>query len=229
MNKEFIEQNDIAHKYLTGQLSDTELEEFEVYLMDNPSVIDDLNVEEVMSAGMSAIKEPEGVARPSQPAIALPFWQKSSIATALGSFVLGVLTMMVFNIDHGPINSPQIQYLVTESSVRGGSDDTPPVEFEFDESSFARGSRDQFTLVADTTDYGGTRHEVVINLESPDKKKTQVMKLEHVVPNAEGQIVLTLNISDFSPGKYEMAISAGEIDGIHESRSRFKLIAKTEK
>lgn len=226
MNKEFIEQNDIAHKYLTGQLSDAELEEFEVYLMDNPSVIDDLNVEEVMSAGMSAIKEPEGVARPSQPAIALPFWQKSSIATALGSFVLGVLTMMVFNIDRGPINSPQIQYLVTESSVRGGSDDTPPVEFEFDESSFARGSRDQFTLVIDPEDTKIDEYRVSITRTEFDHEGANAKETARVLPNSEGQVVLSFNTADFEPGVFELVLHYAKDTTQTRSRAKFKLTTK---
>jgi len=48
MDKKYIEENEIEIKYLRNQLSDKELEEFEVYLMDNPKLIDRLELDEFL-------------------------------------------------------------------------------------------------------------------------------------------------------------------------------------
>jgi len=49
MDKIYIDENQIEIKYLRGQLSDKELEMFEVYLMENPSVLERLELEQVFT------------------------------------------------------------------------------------------------------------------------------------------------------------------------------------
>ena len=58
MDKKYIEENEIEIKYLRNQLSDKELEGFEVYLMENPETIDDLELDEIL-----AINTPSSVDR----------------------------------------------------------------------------------------------------------------------------------------------------------------------
>lgn len=45
MDKKYIEENEIEIKYLRNQLSEKELEEFEVYLMENPDAVDEAALE----------------------------------------------------------------------------------------------------------------------------------------------------------------------------------------
>lgn len=55
MDKKYIEENEIEIKYLRNQLSDKELEEFEVYLLENPEVFDSLSIEAVLVEQTSAV------------------------------------------------------------------------------------------------------------------------------------------------------------------------------
>jgi hypothetical protein len=48
MDKKYIEENGIETKYLREQLRDDELEAFEVYLMENPDVLESLAIEAVL-------------------------------------------------------------------------------------------------------------------------------------------------------------------------------------
>ena len=50
MDKKYIEENEIEIKYLRHQLSEQELEEFEVYLMENPEALETLELDSVFSA-----------------------------------------------------------------------------------------------------------------------------------------------------------------------------------
>lgn len=50
MDKKYMQENEIAIKYLRNQLSDKELEAFEVYLIENPEVLETLELDSFFSA-----------------------------------------------------------------------------------------------------------------------------------------------------------------------------------
>jgi len=84
MDKQYIEDNEIGIKYLRGQLGDDELAEFETYLMDNPELLDQLAIDDILATegGLSITKindtKPTFFKRP-----VLRFTQLASVAAAL--------------------------------------------------------------------------------------------------------------------------------------------------
>lgn len=46
MNREYIESNDVVARYIRNQLAEDELNLFEVYLLDNPDILDEVRIEE---------------------------------------------------------------------------------------------------------------------------------------------------------------------------------------
>lgn len=46
MNREYIESNDVIARYIRNQLAEDELNLFEVYLLDNPDILDEVRIEE---------------------------------------------------------------------------------------------------------------------------------------------------------------------------------------
>ncbi len=48
MDKKYIQENEIDIKYLRGQLADDELEQFEVYLMENPEYLESLEIDSLL-------------------------------------------------------------------------------------------------------------------------------------------------------------------------------------
>ncbi len=48
MDKKYIQDNEIDIKYLRGQLADDELELFEIYLMENPEALEQLEVDSLL-------------------------------------------------------------------------------------------------------------------------------------------------------------------------------------
>jgi len=65
MDKIYIDENQIEIKYLRGQLSDKELEMFEVYLMEDPSVLERLELEQVFTQTLKDKEEFESAAEMS--------------------------------------------------------------------------------------------------------------------------------------------------------------------
>ncbi len=56
MNKEYIEQHEIAHRYLAGSLCAEEIEQFEVYLMEHPQMLEELELNSIIKTHASAYK-----------------------------------------------------------------------------------------------------------------------------------------------------------------------------
>ncbi len=54
MDREFIEQHDIAQRYLHGRLTPEEAEEFEVYLMDNPEMVEEFELDSLFKTYASS-------------------------------------------------------------------------------------------------------------------------------------------------------------------------------
>jgi hypothetical protein len=52
MDKRYIEENEIEVKYLRNQLDPDELEEFEVYLMENPEMVDHIELDQIISSSL---------------------------------------------------------------------------------------------------------------------------------------------------------------------------------
>jgi len=62
MDRKYIEENEIEIKYLRNQLSDKELESFEGYLMENPEVLELLELDQVFSDNLHSKEALETVA-----------------------------------------------------------------------------------------------------------------------------------------------------------------------
>lgn len=52
MDRKYIEENDIGRKYLRNLLSSKDCEAFELYLIENPDMVDQLELDQVMTEGL---------------------------------------------------------------------------------------------------------------------------------------------------------------------------------
>jgi len=52
MDKRYIDEHDIGRKYLNNQLSVDDTEAFEIYLIDNPDMVEQLELDHIMSEGL---------------------------------------------------------------------------------------------------------------------------------------------------------------------------------
>ncbi len=218
MDKRYIEENEIGLKYLKGQLTNEQLEQFEIYMMDNPDILDDLNMEQLMVDGSCVSHKAEPVFKLSFIRSLFGDWR---LVNSLASFALGLVAMAMFSIERVSVNSVEIQYLVAQDSVRG-SDDSPTVEFEFDKASFERSSRDQFVLVVEPNTIEKERFKVTISRLEKSEKTDLIVEVNRIITNSQGRVALTLRVNDFTPGEYLV-----ELDSMKKSiNTRFKTIQR---
>lgn len=52
MDRDYIDRHDVTHRYVHGGLSAEEMAEFEVFLMDHPDVLEQVQLEQVMRTGL---------------------------------------------------------------------------------------------------------------------------------------------------------------------------------
>lgn len=56
MDKKYVDDNNIKRKYLRGLLAEDELVKFEIYLMDNPELVEELELEELLYRAMPQLE-----------------------------------------------------------------------------------------------------------------------------------------------------------------------------
>lgn len=217
MDKRYIEENEIGLKYLKGQLTNEQLEQFEIYMMNNPDILDDLNMEQLMVDGSS-------VSHKAEPAFKLSFirslfgdWR---LVNSLASFALGLVAMAMFSIERVSVNSVEMQYLVLQDTVRG-SDEMPSVQFEFDKASFTTFSPDQFAVIVDAPSLDVSEYKVEVFSVGEGSRK---LKKDYgsLAANSESRIVLLLKVSDFKPGDYEVQISRHDRANQESAKALFR-------
>jgi hypothetical protein len=220
MDKRYIEENEIGLKYLKGQLTNEQLEQFEIYMMDNPDILDDLNLDQLMIKGSSVSHTAESPFKLSFIRSLFGDWR---LVNSLASFALGLVAMAMFSIERVSVNSVEIQYLVAQDSVRG-SDDSPVVEFEFLKASFQSSSQDQFVLVVEPNTIKKERFKVTISRLEKSEKTDMIVEVNGIITNSQGRVALTLRVNDFTPGEYLV-----ELDSTSTKKSintRFKTIQR---
>ncbi|MEO0575296.1 MAG: hypothetical protein AAF004_07525 [Pseudomonadota bacterium] len=81
MDQSYIDQNNVIERYAKGTLSDEELEQFEIYLMDHPSLLVDIEIAEQLPEALTDVLEAPG----SEPVSAIPTagWNQLSLAASL--------------------------------------------------------------------------------------------------------------------------------------------------
>ena len=93
MNMKDIEENAIAQKYASGQLTPQETEAFELYLLENPQFVEQLELDAVLAKGVKLIaKAPAAVPRKRA------FWWfiTGLLSGGAGVFALSLLVMPLF-------------------------------------------------------------------------------------------------------------------------------------
>ena len=63
MDRDFIDKHDIAQRYLHGRLTPEEAEEFEVYLMDNPEMVEELEIDGLLKSRLPNSRSANSVKR----------------------------------------------------------------------------------------------------------------------------------------------------------------------
>lgn len=126
MDKKYIEDNEIEIKYLRKQLSPAELEEFEVYLMENPQAIDGLELDTLLmedSSLKSKHKLNIGNIENDVNVSSILGWSNSFVPRLkyAASFFAGIIATVIFTSNnfeqHTHLNVASTVYLETVRST----------------------------------------------------------------------------------------------------------------
>lgn len=142
MDKKYIKENEIEIKYLRNQLTDDELEEFEVYLMDHPEVVDQLKLDSVLLENvlLRQASQDKGLQQRVW-GYFVGVYKKlptAGISISIMSFICGAII-----VNSGSPQLTQVQYSM---AARSGQQNDEVLEYYFPNSSFTFFSKDQMLV-----------------------------------------------------------------------------------
>ena len=201
MDKQYIQDNEVEIEYLRNQLTPDEVEEFEVYLMENPEMVESLELIDILREKGSfdenlAEKPTSFVSKLFNTSFLRPGFIFANLAFfTLGAFLFGgFLNPITTN------QSAQIQRLEHVSSVRGANENTIAPTVELTEKSF-QSAKDEFILVMTAPS-----DDTAFNIELLGEGSKVIEKFSEFRVNANGDIVLSLEAKSYPPGGYRVQI-----------------------
>lgn len=208
MDKKYIEENEIEIKYLRKQLSEQELEEFEVYLMDNPSIVETLHLESVLieDAGLTVKATSTKGVNFFEKMLSL-FINPIVIRTFLSSLLtLGLGVLVGGWLNTSQLNGSSLELIEFEVSRSVNEPAKFLSELVVSSSDLSFFSKSQFALVLDS----GSFEQALFNVEIKKKGESMVFIdyeiIENVKSNYEGAVILPLLVRSFPPNDYQIRL-----------------------
>ncbi|GAB2686956.1 hypothetical protein Q4574_03555 [Aliiglaciecola sp. 3_MG-2023] len=197
MDQEYIQNNDIANRYMQGKLCAEESEEFEVYLMENSEIVDQLELDSMLINTLPLINT---TSKPKN-----SFWQSlfktptRASLTTLGSCIL-VFTLMLnynhFSFFEKTLSSPSMVYV---SSVRGN---TTSVDASFSLNEISS----SVSLVLQDEFNANDKYQVDIYANT-EKKPSYTGTY---IPNTDREVIISLYKEMLQPGLMKIEYSLDE-------------------
>jgi|GEM_PF-427300 len=189
MNMKDIEENAIAQKYASGQLTPQETEAFELYLLENPQFVEQLELDAVLAKGVILIaKAPAAVPRKRA------FWWfiTGLLSGGAGVFALSLLVMPLFTAVNEVGDTSQIAYLET---VRGETSNNMVV---------IENEHKTLILVLDT----GKTSQTAFSASLASDGNHIIKSWQRSQSDSDGQAVLLVDTELLQEGHYEVAVEA---------------------
>lgn len=224
MDRKYIDQNQIGIKYLRGTLSPEQVEAFEIYMLENPDIIDELQLDEMLSTTLAN----DGSGSAAKFDQAAGSYQTAWWAKWLGigpipivtSFLLGGLVTGLLGFSITDHRAAQVAYLYASRSV--DSNEPVPV-FDIAAQSGGAWVNENLVLVIDSGYQPSTSAEVTLFklAESDDQAPIKVGEFE-LLANASGEILVTLPYKQLEQSLYSL-----DVGTVGETKSfRFRLALK---
>ena len=209
MDKKYIEENEIGVKYLRNQLASEELEEFEVYLMENPSLLYDLASDEVLANNLSKLEVSLDGATNGE----IDYVNKTLVCKKFGwfdlswlnagalacTFLAGAFAMGLYErLLPQPANSKVIHLSV----MRGEQSEDLVSTVKLPKVSFSRFSKQRFIVIFGTASQAQESMRArVTNLAS-----IKTIELGRVRADEFGDVILNLKVNRFPPARYRVEL-----------------------
>ena len=200
MDKQYMEQFDISRRYLNGTLSPEERIEFEEYILDKPEIIEQLELDRVILAGLK--KQPVK----TKAAVFWQPWYSHSLAAAASVALVAVLLLDFVESPTGyggetRLVSPEIVYLETFRSQELRT-----------EVAFYAGADFTYLIAA----VPSAEKEVFTVSLHDDSDNEFSMVLAESVANSEGDLVITLDKNRIKSGMYSVVVSNASNEAIKQ-------------
>jgi DNA integrity scanning protein DisA with diadenylate cyclase activity len=206
MDKQHIEKNEIEIKYLRKQLSEEQLEEFEVYLMENPEMLEQLQLNQVLCDGVPEDQQSKSsisdlFSNIRQEVFKPPYQLVAGLSIgAISSFF--VLSLGLFTPAYIELNQVGVlsQMRSAEDPWKGRS------ILEFPARNFGVFSKDTFILSVPANIQLGESYRVNIYSEESGKKEIS-LGVNELQSDQYGTLFVVLKTQSFPPGVYRLEVS----------------------
>ncbi len=181
MNQKYIEDNDIVIKYLRKQLTDQELEAFEVYLMENPQALEMLEVEQALVDSVGDATKPE--ASFANWLSRFADWQKGLAFFASGAAASLLASAMIFSSNQTlSTYESQVVYLSPNNAselTRGASQPQSVI-----------GERNKNLVLVLETGFSESDVRSVVVFDKSNGKK--LLMMESLTTNGVGELTIVI-------------------------------------
>ena len=220
MDKQYIQDNEIEIKYLRNQLTPEEVEEFEVYLMENPEAIENIElIEMIANTDVSATE-----AKSSFTDWVASCLRPLPVFAVVSAFLMGNLLPIVWTNSDTP-GIAQIAYLA--DSRNSNSEINIQAAYLFPNSSFNSSSGDRAILRIDVSSLNeGTKFVEISRVEVEGiKKSIQNFQVNYVPKIHNDSLAIILDPSELGEGVFDLYISdsLGDQNSLASKTFRFSL------
>ena len=194
MDDDYINQNDIVKRYLHNKLTPEETLEFEVYILDKPELLEQLELDMVLIETLPKVNVVEKQKREEKSELKPSFWQvllgtpiKASFATGFACVLFAALLFPISEQPSSITGNIEIFYL---SDVRGGT---------FEQKFEVAQTADTLIFVLEAEFAQPEPFEVKLINQETGK---QIPLLESYIPSEVGEIYVSIGAQTLPKGKY---------------------------
>ncbi len=223
MDKKYVEENEIEIKYLRNQLTPEELEEFEVYLMENPEMLESVKLDSVIELALNE-RSTKGLDVVKSKNDMFMSWLKLPALKGPAFFLVGAFIMGMFLNNIEP--NSQVTRIAYLSESRGfEKQSNAGVKFEFPMKSFNFWSRDQLLLVIDSGLKANTEYAMQISKED---KFGNLKVYSNMINRSDqlGNLIIPILARKYPVGDYLIGLQkVGDNNAKHSSINyRFSMV-----
>ena len=193
MNKKYIEDNNIDVKYLRNQLNDEELEGFEVYLIEHPEMVEQLELDDVLKANLSTRKYLTS-RRIYFPNLLNPNFWSHIAAFGIGAF--SIFTMLSMVNGGNSYETSKFKNIVYLSETRSSKSDATEI--------FVSKNANDFIMLVLETD---VKPSVVVDVSLISQETGLIAFQSELEVNALGEILAPIALAKITEGFYRINVS----------------------
>ena len=193
MDKQYIEENEIEIKYLRSQLTPDEVEEFEVYLMENPDSVEAVALEGLLVDHVGSHSIDDTINDSSFFSWALPF--KAVLASLVPILVVALAINGAF-VSNADLNV---------YAIRGQQTNLPSYNLSWAEQYLGFKSELSVHVFVDPQ---GQFLKASVEYFEPDREQYKAVETLSVIElTEEGEISIALPFTKLKPGDYRVVVT----------------------